>query len=105
MHSILRTQKERLVLIHASIGKEQRRIVDGHARTRRPKRVLVLLHKKVDKGRSDLVHGPVMLLLLVIFVVAHGCCASLSLVLLLLYGCVQIEVVRKGLVEGKEEEQ
>mmetsp|Transcript_25502 Transcript_25502/g.54394 ORF Transcript_25502/g.54394 Transcript_25502/m.54394 type:complete len:414 (+) Transcript_25502:1750-2991(+) len=52
------SQKQRLVLVHAGIGEQQGRIVDGNARTRLPKLVFVLFTEKIDEGRSDLVHRP-----------------------------------------------
>lgn len=52
------SQKDALELVHAGIGKQERGVVVGHARRRRPKHVRVLLHEKIDKGRSDLVHWP-----------------------------------------------
>mmetsp|Transcript_3069 Transcript_3069/g.8674 ORF Transcript_3069/g.8674 Transcript_3069/m.8674 type:complete len:252 (+) Transcript_3069:2299-3054(+) len=55
---IASAQKQRLVLIHSGIGKEQRWIVDRYTRTAGPKSVTMLLDKKVNKGLSDLVHGP-----------------------------------------------
>lgn len=45
-------------MIHTRIGKEQGRVIDGHARTRRPKNVLMLFDEKVDKRRADFVHWP-----------------------------------------------
>ena len=55
-----RTEKQRLVLIHARVGKQQRRIIHGHTGGRGPKGVPVLFGIKVKKSRSDLVHGPLV---------------------------------------------
>mmetsp|Transcript_16885 Transcript_16885/g.34892 ORF Transcript_16885/g.34892 Transcript_16885/m.34892 type:complete len:230 (+) Transcript_16885:2611-3300(+) len=70
---IASAQKEWFVLIHTRIGKEQGGIIDGDTRTAGPKDMSMLFDKKVNKGLTNLGHGPFQFLL----VVAHDgkCCA------------------------------
>ena len=65
-----RTEKQRLVLVHPRIGKQQGGIIHRHARTAGPKRVAVLLHKKLNKGLADLLHRPLFDALVVAVVFA-----------------------------------
>jgi hypothetical protein len=53
-----RTEKERFELVHARVGKEQGRIVDGDAGTALPEAVTMLLHEKLNEGTADLFHRP-----------------------------------------------
>mmetsp|Transcript_9357 Transcript_9357/g.15007 ORF Transcript_9357/g.15007 Transcript_9357/m.15007 type:complete len:626 (+) Transcript_9357:1284-3161(+) len=55
---ITRSQEQGLVLVHSSVGEEQRWIINGNARAGLPKGMAVLLDKELDKGAADLVHGP-----------------------------------------------
>lgn len=54
------TQKQGLVLIHARVGEEQGGIIDRHTGTAGPEGVTVLLHEEVDEGLADLLHGPLL---------------------------------------------
>jgi hypothetical protein len=53
-----RTEKERFELVHAGVGKEQGRIVDGDAGTALPEAVTMFLHEKLNEGTADLLHRP-----------------------------------------------
>ena len=52
------SQKQRLILIHTGIGKQQSGVVHGHAGTRGPEDVIVLLDEEINKGLADLGRGP-----------------------------------------------
>lgn len=56
------SQELGLELVHTGVGKQQRRVVVWHTRRGCPEDVLVLLNEKVNKGLTDLVHGPFQLL-------------------------------------------
>ena len=53
------TEEDALVLVHARVGKEQRRVVVGHHTGRGPVRVRVPL-KVLDEGAPDLGLGPAL---------------------------------------------
>jgi hypothetical protein len=58
---IASAQKQRFVLIHTRIGKQQGRIIDGDARTTCPTGMAMLFGKVIYERFSDLVHGPFQL--------------------------------------------
>ena len=68
------TEEDALVLVHPSVGKQERRIVERHARGRWCKHVIAtfVLLEKVQKGRSHSIRSPINLFRL--FAFCFCCC-------------------------------